>query len=63
MHRPPSRILTTLIPTALCLLLPAVASDKTVWSAWTTEKVKDPQKPGKQIDKAVKKLLRRFPPP
>ena len=33
-----------------------------VWHAWTTQKVKDPENPGKQIDKAVKKLLARFPP-
>ncbi|MEE8522725.1 MAG: DUF4136 domain-containing protein [Thermoanaerobaculia bacterium] len=37
-------------------------SEKIVWSAWTTEKVKDPANPGKQVDRAVKKLLKRFPP-
>ena len=35
---------------------------KPVWSAWTTETVKDPDRPEKQIDRTVKKLLRRFPP-
>ena len=33
-----------------------------VWHAWTTQKVKDPGNPGRQVDKAVKKLLRKFPP-
>ena len=35
---------------------------KRVWQAWTSQKVKDPENPGKQIDKAVKKLLGKFPP-
>lgn len=35
---------------------------KQVWNAWTTDKVKNPDKPRKQIDKTVKKMLRRFPP-
>lgn len=35
---------------------------KSVWSAWTRNKIKDPQNPDKQIDKAVKKLLSKFPP-
>ena len=33
-----------------------------VWHAWTTQKVKDPRNPGKQVDKAVRKLLSKFPP-
>ncbi len=37
-------------------------SQTVVWSAWTTEKVKDPGNPDKQVDRAVKKLLKRFPP-
>ena len=37
-------------------------SEKIVWSAWTTEKVKNPEHPEKQIDRAVKKLLKKFPP-
>ena len=36
-------------------------SGNRVWNAWTTKKVKDP-KPGKHVDKAVKKLLGKFPP-
>lgn len=35
---------------------------KPVWSAWTTEKVKNPDRPKKQIDKSVRKMLRKFPP-
>ncbi len=38
-------------------------SDKSVWSSWTTNKLKGSQKPGKKIDKAVRKLLSKFPPP
>ena len=37
-------------------------SEKIVWSAWTTEKVKNPEHGEKQVDKAVRKLLRKFPP-
>ncbi len=37
-------------------------SGKAVWSAWTRNKIKDPQKPEKQINKSVKKLLGKFPP-
>lgn len=33
-----------------------------VWTGWTTETIKDPNNPGKQINRAVKKLLRQFPP-
>ena len=36
---------------------------KSVWSAWTREKIKGRGNPDKQIDKAVRKLLRKFPPP
>ena len=46
----------------LMITIKDAASGKTVWSAWTTEKVKDPKSPGKQIDKAVRKLLKKFPP-
>ena len=35
---------------------------KSVWSAWTRNRIKNPQYPDKQIDKAVKKMLARFPP-
>ncbi len=35
---------------------------KAVWSAWTQSKIKDPNKPEKQINKSVKKLLSKFPP-
>ncbi len=35
---------------------------KPVWSAWTTAKVKNPDRPKKQIDKSVRKMLRKFPP-
>ena len=33
-----------------------------VWSSWTTETIKNPGQPEKQIRKVVRKLLRRFPP-
>ena len=46
----------------LMITIRDAGSDKTVWNAWTTEKVKDPENPGKQIDKAVRKLLKKFPP-
>lgn len=36
---------------------------KPVWSAWTTEKIRNPDDPGAQVEEAVKKLLGRFPPP
>lgn len=38
------------------------AAGKTVWSAWTESKIENPESPDKQVDKTVRKLLRRFPP-
>ncbi|MEM7353551.1 MAG: DUF4136 domain-containing protein [Acidobacteriota bacterium] len=38
-------------------------TDKSVWSAWTRQKIKGRGNPDKQVDKAVRKLLRKFPPP
>ena len=38
------------------------ASGETVWSAWTSEKVKNPKAPESQLRKGVRKLLKRFPP-
>ena len=46
----------------LMISIDEAGSGKAVWSAWTTEKVKDPKNPDKQIDKAVRKLLKKFPP-
>lgn len=37
-------------------------TEKPVWSSWTTAKVKNPDRPKKQIDKSVRKMLRKFPP-
>ncbi len=37
-------------------------TEMVVWSAWTTEKVKDPDNPDRQVGRAVKKLLKKFPP-
>jgi hypothetical protein len=47
--------------TLLITILDA-SGEREVWSAWTTEKVKAPQHNEKQINNAVKKLLRKFPP-
>ncbi|MEM1177493.1 MAG: DUF4136 domain-containing protein [Acidobacteriota bacterium] len=38
------------------------SSDKVVWTGWVTEDVRNPDKPGRQIERVVKKILRRFPP-
>ena len=38
-------------------------TEKTVWSAWTRKKVKNPGSSDKRIDKTVKQLLSKFPPP
>lgn len=46
----------------LVISIQDAASENTVWSAWTTEKVKDPRNPDRQIGRAVKKLLKKFPP-
>ncbi len=46
----------------LIIAVEDAGTGKSVWSAWTRNKVKDPQNPDKQIDKTVKKLLRKFPP-
>ncbi len=36
---------------------------ETVWSAWTEEKVRDPENPDQgRVDRIVKKLLKKFPP-
>ena len=46
----------------LVITIQAALDGTPVWSAWTTETVKDPGKPDKQIRKVIKKLLSRFPP-
>ena len=46
----------------LILSVRDAGTGKRVWYAWTTQKVKNPDRPGKQVDKAVKKLLGSFPP-
>ncbi|MEM8933741.1 MAG: DUF4136 domain-containing protein [Acidobacteriota bacterium] len=44
------------------LMIRILDGEKVVWTGWITEEVKDPDKPAKQIRKAVKKILRKFPP-
>lgn len=46
----------------LILTVTDVGTDKTVWSAWTTSKLKGSEDPSKKIKKAVRKLLGKFPP-
>ncbi len=46
----------------LIISISEAGSDKRVWSAWTRNKVKNPKNPDNQINKAVKKLLGKFPP-
>ena len=46
----------------LIISISDAGTGKRVWSAWTRNRVKDPQNPGSQIDKVVKKLLGKFPP-
>ncbi len=46
----------------LIISISEAGSDKRVWSAWTRNKVKNPKNPDSQINKAVKKLLSKFPP-
>ena len=38
------------------------ATGEVVWTGWTTESIKGAEASEKQIDRAVKKILRRFPP-
>jgi hypothetical protein len=38
------------------------ASGELVWTGWVDEKVKNPENPGSQIRKVIKKILRKFPP-
>lgn len=47
----------------LIIAVSDAGTGRSVWSAWTRSKIKDPQNPDKQIDRAVKRLLNRFPPP
>ncbi|MCP3960953.1 MAG: DUF4136 domain-containing protein [bacterium] len=37
-------------------------TDKTIWSAWTRKKVKNPGSSDKRIEKTIKQLLSKFPP-
>ncbi len=46
----------------LIISISDAASGKRVWSAWTQEKVKNPNKNDQQINRAVRKLLSKFPP-
>ena len=46
----------------LIIAIRDAGTGKSVWSAWTEDKIKNPDHPGKQIDKTVKKLLSKFPP-
>lgn len=36
--------------------------EKVVWTGWVTEEIRNPDKPGRQIDRVVKRILKRFPP-
>lgn len=47
--------------TLLIRILDADSGD-VVWTGWVTEKVKDAKDPKKQIDKVVRRILKRFPP-
>ena len=44
------------------LMIRILHGDDVVWTGWVTEQIEDPEKSEKQIRKAVKKILRRFPP-
>lgn len=37
-------------------------TEKLVWSGWTTEKVKNRDHPEEQVGRAVRRLLKKFPP-
>ncbi len=46
----------------LVITLTDAKTGKTVWTGWTTEKIKNVSNPHKQVRKMVRKLLGRFPP-
>lgn len=46
----------------LIISISDAGTGKRVWSAWTRNKVKNPDNPDAQINRAVRKLLSRFPP-
>ena len=37
-------------------------NDRAVWTGWITERVDNPKKMESKVGKAVKKILRKFPP-
>jgi len=37
-------------------------SENVVWTGWVVDEVKDPDKPARQIQRAVKRILKQFPP-
>ena len=46
----------------LIISISDAGSGKRVWSAWTRNKIKNPKNPDDRINRAVKKLLGKFPP-
>lgn len=44
------------------LMIRILDGDEVVWTGWITDEISDPESPEKQLRKAVKKILRKFPP-
>ena len=44
------------------LLIRMLEGEDVVWTGWVVDEVKDPDKPARQIERAVKRILKQFPP-